>query len=112
MSSGRSGRAHRTGIVTAERIDANEALRIGLVHQVVSDEALDATVDAVAAAIAANSPNAVRECKQLVVDLADKAIDDTLISDTADRIARIRASDEGRDGVRSFLEKRKPSWLA
>jgi methylglutaconyl-CoA hydratase len=54
----------------------------------------------------------VRECKQLVVDFADKPIDDSLISDTADRIARIRASDEGRDGVRSFLEKRKPSWLA
>ncbi|OTP67539.1 Methylglutaconyl-CoA hydratase [Caballeronia sordidicola] len=105
-------RASHRYFVTAERIDANEALRIGLVHQVVSDEALDATVDAVAAAIAANSPNAVRECKQLVVDLAGKTIDDTLISDTADRIARIRASDEGRDGVRSFLEKRKPSWLA
>jgi methylglutaconyl-CoA hydratase len=54
----------------------------------------------------------VRECKQLVVDLADKPIDETLISDTADRIARIRASDEGREGVRSFLEKSKPSWLA
>ncbi|HEV7832331.1 MAG TPA: enoyl-CoA hydratase/isomerase family protein, partial [Caballeronia sp.] len=47
-----------------------------------------------------------------VVDLADKSIDETLISDTADRIARIRASDEGREGVRSFLEKSKPSWLA
>jgi len=105
-------RASHRYFVTAERIDANEALRIGLVHQVVSPEALDATVDAVAAAIAANSPNAVCECKQLVVDFADKPIDDTLISDTADRIARIRASDEGRDGVRSFLEKRKPSWLA
>jgi methylglutaconyl-CoA hydratase len=105
-------RASHRYFVTAERIDANEALRIGLVHQVVSAETLDATVDAVAAAIAANSPNAVRECKQLVVDFADKPIDDTLISDTADRIARIRASDEGRDGVRSFLEKRKPSWLA
>ncbi|MFT4431776.1 enoyl-CoA hydratase/isomerase family protein [Caballeronia sp. 15715] len=98
--------------VTAERFDATEALRIGLVHQVVSGEALGATVDAVAAAIVANSPNAVRECKQLVVDLADKAIDGTLIADTADRIARIRASDEGREGVRSFLQKSKPSWLA
>lgn len=98
--------------VTAERFDATEALRIGLVHQVVSGEALGATVDAVAAAIVANSPNAVRECKQLVVDLADKAIDETLIADTADRIARIRASDEGREGVRSFLQKSKPSWLA
>jgi methylglutaconyl-CoA hydratase len=105
-------RASHRYFVTAERFDAAEALRIGLVHQVVAADALGATVDAVASAIAANSPNAVRECKQLVVDLAGKAIDETLIADTADRIARIRASDEGREGVRSFLEKSKPSWLA
>jgi methylglutaconyl-CoA hydratase len=105
-------RASHRYFVTAERFDAAEALRIGLVHQVVAADALAATVDAVAAAIVANSPNAVRECKQLVVDLAGKPIDESLISDTADRIARIRASDEGREGVRSFLEKSKPSWLA
>jgi len=105
-------RASHRYFVTAERFDAAEALRIGLVHQVVAADALDATVNAVAAAIVANSPNAVRECKQLVVDLADKPIDEALISDTADRIARIRASDEGREGVRGFLEKSKPSWLA
>ncbi|MDR5749326.1 MULTISPECIES: enoyl-CoA hydratase/isomerase family protein [unclassified Caballeronia] len=103
--------AHRY-FVTAERFDAAEALRIGFVHQVVAADQLDAAVNAVAASIVANSPNAVRECKQLVVDLAERAIDGTLITDTADRIARIRASDEGREGVRSFLEKRKPSWLA
>ena len=103
--------AHRY-FVTAERFDAAEALRIGFVHQVVAADQLDASVDAVAASIVANSPNAVRECKQLVADMAGKTIDDTLIADTADRIARIRSSDEGREGVRSFLEKRKPSWLA
>jgi methylglutaconyl-CoA hydratase len=102
--------AHRY-FVSAERFDAAEALRIGFVHQVVASDALDQTVDGIAASIASNSPNAVRECKRLVVELADRAIDDVLISDTADRIARIRASDEGREGVRSFLEKRKPSWL-
>lgn len=103
--------AHRY-FVTAERFDAAEALRIGFVHQVVAADQLDASVDAVAASIVANSPNAVRECKQLVADMADKVIDEALIADTADRIARIRSSDEGREGVRSFLEKRKPSWLA
>lgn len=103
--------AHRY-FVSAERFDAAEALRIGFVHQVVAADQLDASVDAVAASIVANSPNAVRECKQLVADMAGKTIDDTLIADTADRIARIRSSDEGREGVRSFLEKRKPSWLA
>ena len=55
--------AHRY-FVSAERFDAAEALRIGFVHQVVKADQLDATVDALAAAIAANSPNAVAECKQ------------------------------------------------
>jgi methylglutaconyl-CoA hydratase len=103
--------AHRY-FVTAERFGAAEALRIGFVHQVVTAETLQTTVDAVAASIASNSPNAVRECKQLVVDLAGKEIDAAVMADTAERIARIRSSDEGREGVRSFLEKSKPSWLA
>jgi methylglutaconyl-CoA hydratase len=81
------------------------------VHQVASADQLDAGVDAIAKSIASNSPNAVRECKRLVADLAGQDIGDALIADTADRIARVRASDEGREGVRSFLEKRKPSWL-
>ena len=90
----------------------NEANGVGRQMSLkLTENPLDAAVNAVAAAIVANSPNAVRECKQLVVDLADKEIDQSLISDTADRIARIRASDEGREGVRSFLEKSKPSWL-
>ncbi|KND57894.1 Methylglutaconyl-CoA hydratase [Candidatus Burkholderia verschuerenii] len=102
--------AHRY-FITAERFDAAEALRIGFVHQVTSADQLDASVDAIAKAVASNSPNAVRECKQLVANFAGRDIDETLIADTAERIARIRASEEGRDGVRSFLEKRKPSWL-
>jgi methylglutaconyl-CoA hydratase len=102
--------AHRY-VITAERFDAAEALRIGFVHQVTSADQLDASVDAIARAVASNSPNAVRECKQLVAEFAGRDIDDALIADTAERIARIRASEEGRDGVRSFLEKRKPSWL-
>ncbi|MCY1222807.1 hypothetical protein D9M72_349120 [compost metagenome] len=58
----------------------------------------------------ANSPNAVRESKRLVQDIAGRVIDNDLLADTADRIAKIRASDEGREGVKSFLEKRSPSW--
>ncbi|SAK91635.1 enoyl-CoA hydratase [Caballeronia catudaia] len=102
--------AHRY-FVSAEKFDAAEALRIGFVHQVVSSDQLDESVDAIAKAIVANSPNAVSECKRLVSDFAHREIDDDLVADTADRIARIRASEEGREGVRSFLEKRKPSWL-
>jgi len=59
-----------------------------------------------------NSPNAVREAKKLVRDIAGLPIDDVLLADTAGRIAAIRASGEGREGVASFLEKRKPSWLS
>jgi methylglutaconyl-CoA hydratase len=102
--------AHRY-FVSAERFDAAEALRLGFVHQVTTAAELDAVVDGIAASIVANSPNAVRECKRLVLDFADKAIDEALLAETAERIARIRASDEGREGIRGFLEKRKPSWL-
>lgn len=104
--------AARRYFITAERFDARQALKIGLAHEVTSAEALAATVAGVAHALAANSPNAVRECKRLVMDLAGRPIDAALMADTADRIAQIRASAEGREGVGSFLEKRKPAWLA
>ena len=64
----------------------------------------------IAATLAANSPNAVRESKRLVQEVSGRPIDSDLLADTANRIAAIRASDEGRDGVRSFLEKRAPAW--
>ncbi|WP_224014522.1 enoyl-CoA hydratase/isomerase family protein [Paraburkholderia tropica] len=104
--------ASRRYFVTAEAFDCATALRLGLVSEAVSAADLDATVQRLAQTLCANSPNAVRECKQLVQDVASAPIDDALIADTAARIARIRASDEGRDGVSSFLEKRTPRWRA
>ena len=103
--------ASRRYFLTAERFDAREAHRLGLAHEVVPLEQLDASVDAIVKALVANSPNAVREAKKLVRDIASLPIDDVLLADTAGRIAAIRASGEGREGVASFLEKRKPSWL-
>jgi methylglutaconyl-CoA hydratase len=97
--------------VTAERFDADAAARIGFVHEVVEPAAIDARVAELAALLAANGPAAVRACKKLVQDVAGRPIDAALRSDTAHRIADIRASDEGREGVRSFLEKRPPAWL-
>lgn len=88
-----------------------EAHRLGLVHELAGAEALDAQVDALTAALVANSPNAVRESKRLVREVAGAPIGDALLADTANRIAAIRASDEGREGVQSFLGKRKPNWL-
>jgi methylglutaconyl-CoA hydratase len=103
--------ASRRYFVTAERFSAAEAQRLGLVNEVVAADALDAKVDGLVAAITANGPAAVRACKQLVKDVAGREITPALRDDTARRIADIRASDEGREGVQSFLTKRKPNWL-
>jgi methylglutaconyl-CoA hydratase len=103
--------ASRRYFLTGERFDATEAHRIGLAHEVVPAEELDAAVGAIVRALVSNSPNAVKEAKRLVRDIVGQPIGDTLVIDTASRIAAIRASDEGREGVTSFLEKRKPNWL-
>jgi methylglutaconyl-CoA hydratase len=103
--------AHRY-FLTAERFGAAEAHRIGLVHEVVGADALDAKVDELLKALTSASPNAVRACKRLVQDVAGREITADLIEHTVAGIADIRASDEGREGVQSFLNKRKPSWLA
>ncbi|MDB5742621.1 MAG: Enoyl-CoA hydratase/isomerase [Polaromonas sp.] len=103
--------AHRY-FLTAERFDAKEAHRIGFVHEVVGADALDAKVAELANALASASPNAVRSCKTLLQEVAGREIDAALIGRTVEGIADIRASREGREGVQSFLQKRKPSWLA
>lgn len=103
--------AARRYFVTAERFSAGEAHRIGFVHELVPAAELDEKVAAIAKALVANSPNAVAEAKKLVRDIAGKDVTDALLLDSAERIAKIRASLEGREGVASFLEKRKPTWL-
>ena len=103
--------ASRRYFVTAERFSAAEAHRLGLVHELATAETLDARVDALTAALLANGPAAVRACKRLVQDVAHREISPELRDDTARRIADIRASSEGRDGVQSFLNKGKPGWL-
>ena len=103
--------AARRYFLTAERFTAQEAHRIGFVHEVVAADALDAKVAEVLKALVTNSPNAVKEAKVLVREVAHRFVDDALLADTAVRIAHIRASGEGREGVQSFLEKRKPDWL-
>lgn len=104
--------AARRYFITAERFDAATAQRLGLAHEVVPADGLDAAVHAITRTLAENSPNAVRECKRLVHDVAGRALDTALIAETAERIAHMRASDEGKEGVRAFLEKRTPSWRA
>jgi methylglutaconyl-CoA hydratase len=102
--------AARRYFVTAERFGSAEAKAMGLVHEVVAADAIDAKVDAIVAAIVANGPMATIACKRLVRDVAGREIDAELRSETARRIADIRASAEGKEGIESFLDKRDPAW--
>ena len=101
--------AHRW-FLTAERFGAAEAHRIGFVHEVVKAEALDAKVTEIAQAVVAAGPAAVKACKNLVHDVAGREIDHVLVDRTVKGIADIRVSEEGREGIQSFLGKRRPSW--
>jgi methylglutaconyl-CoA hydratase len=102
----------RRYMLTAERFSAAEAYRIGLVHEMVADEsALDQALGAVIDALLANGPAALAECKDLIRTVSDQALDGSMIVDTARRIARVRASEEGRQGIAAFLEGRKPNWV-
>ena len=102
--------ASRRYFTTAERFSATRAHELGFVHEVVAVEALDAKVNEIVSALVANGPAAVKACKRLVQDVAGRPIDGTLRADTARRIADIRASAEGKEGVQSFLDKRSPAW--
>lgn len=102
--------ASRRYFITAERFSAQRAHALGFVHEVVAADALDAKVGEIVAALVANGPAAVTACKRLVQDLAGAPIDDALRADTARRIADIRASTEGKEGVQAFLDKRAPAW--
>jgi methylglutaconyl-CoA hydratase len=101
--------AHRY-FLTAERFDAAEALRIGFVHAVVPVERLDEQVAEITKALVNASPNAVKECKTLLHDVAGKDIDAALIAHTVQGIRHPRQA-EGKEGVQSFLQKRKPAGL-
>jgi len=104
--------AARRYFVTAERFGAAQAAAMGFVHEVCAADALDAKVDEIVATLVGNGPMALRACKALVQDVAGQPVSAALREETARRIADVRASDEGREGVQSFLGKRKPAWLA
>jgi methylglutaconyl-CoA hydratase len=103
-------RQARRWFLTAERFPAEQALAMNLIHEVVSAEELDPCVEHWLDAIRKAGPNALAAAKQLVraVDATPEA---AIIEDTAKRIAAIRATAEGKEGVAAFLEKRKPGWV-
>ena len=103
--------ASRRYMVTAERFSAERAHALGMVHELATAETLDQKVDELVRTLVANGPQASRACKRLVQDVSGVPISEALRAETARRIADIRASDEGREGVASFLNKRQPAWL-
>ena len=101
----------RALFLTAERFSAARALAIGLVHEVVAPSALDEAVEATARNILANGPKATRAAKVLLQTIAGK--DASEVEElTTSLIAELRASAEGQEGLRAFLEKRPPAWEA
>jgi methylglutaconyl-CoA hydratase len=103
-------RAARRYFLTAERFDAAEARRIGLVHEVVDGAALDEAVAGMAAQLLKGGPQALAAAKKLIADVSRRPMGDELSAETARRIAAIRVEREGKEGLAAFLEKRKPDW--
>lgn len=105
-------RRARALFATGKLFDAAEAEKVGLISEVVADaEALSAAAERIAGEMMACGPDAVADSKKLVMDVAYRPIDEVM-DETARRIARARVSEEGQEGVRAFLDKRKPSWNA
>ena len=106
-------RAARRLFATGATIDATEALRLGLVDEMVADPAgLDAVLDRLATEMAACAPGAVGDVKRLVRDQAGQPITRALIEASARRLAQARVSPDGREGIDAFLTRRAPAWRA
>lgn len=104
-------REARRRFLTADIFDAATARDIGLVHEVVAPEALDEAVAAQLKHLMKGGPAALAAAKRFARRLAPVAIDDALVEESAELIARLRVSDEGQEGLKAFLEKRKPRWV-
>lgn len=104
-------RAAQRLFLTAEVFSAQTAAQIGFVHELSTADELDARITHFTDALLSASPAALTAAKHLLREVGGRPISDALVADTAERIADIRASAEGREGVQSFLNKQKPSWL-
>jgi methylglutaconyl-CoA hydratase len=104
-------RAARRFFLTAERFTAAEAYRLGLVHELVPPGDIDVRINEILGFLVTAGPRAQVEGKALVRAVAHRPIDAAVIADTARRIARVRASPEGREGVAAFLGKRRAAWV-
>jgi methylglutaconyl-CoA hydratase len=102
--------AARRFILTAERFSAQQALQLGLIHEVVPADRLEETAEQILDHLAQGGPRAQAEAKDLVLSLAGRPIDRGLVEETAQHIAQIRVGEEAREGLAAFLEKRKAEW--
>ena len=105
-------REARRYFLTAEVFDAQEALRIGMLSMLVKENELDSTIDGLLKHLLAGGPEAHAKIKALIRAVAGRRPDDALVAETAKQIAEIRGSAEGREGIASFLEKRKAAWCS
>jgi methylglutaconyl-CoA hydratase len=103
-------RQARRYFLTAERFDAAEAARIGLVHEVCAKGGLEAAGQKIIDAILQGAPQAQRRGKHVILGIAGRAVDDDMIRFTVEQIAEARASDEGKEGLSAFLNKTEPAW--
>jgi methylglutaconyl-CoA hydratase len=104
-------KAARRFFATAEMITAEKALALGLLSELVDEDKLDSSIEEIVVALLSNAPEGVRKAKQIVFDTVNGDVTDAIIAHTVEFIAEIRNSDEGREGLTAFLEKRKPKWL-
>jgi methylglutaconyl-CoA hydratase len=105
-------RMARRYMLSGEEFDAAEAARIGLVHEVVEEEELDARIARMLAELRSGGPAALAATKELIPLSARGPLDGALVDETARRIAAIRATPEAQEGLAAFLEKRRPAWTA
>jgi methylglutaconyl-CoA hydratase len=105
-------RQARRYCLTAEKFDAADAYRLGLVHDLVEEHELGAALNALVTHLFLGGPQALAQCKDWIAVAAASPIDEQLVAESARRIAALRASSEGRDGVAAFLEKRDARWVA
>ncbi len=105
-------RQARRYFLTAEKFDAPEAFRIGLIHDLVEEHELAPTLNAMVTLLYMGGPNALARCKDWIATVAAGSLDRDLVAESARRIAQLRASSEGREGIAAFLEKRDSHWVA
>ncbi len=103
-------KASRRYFQTAERFFSDKAQQLGLVDEIVEPDNLANEIEAMIATLLANGSQARRQAKKLSQEVAFQTIDEALLTDTSERIAAIRVSAEGQEGLSAFFEKRAPNW--